>query len=75
MKTLVFLSLAIGLGAIGSSIPVGGALARQTLDVVALRHRSVEQVIGVLRQLLEPGGVIGSSQERRVWVKVEELQR
>ena len=45
MKTLVFLSLAIGLAAIGSNIPVGDALAQRTLEVVPLRHRSVEQVI------------------------------
>ena len=58
MKTLVFLSLAVGLAAIGSSVPVGDALAQQTLEIVPLRHRSVEQVIPVLRPLLEPGGVI-----------------
>lgn len=58
MKTLAYLSLALGLGAIGSSVPLGDAHAQQTLEVVPLRHRSVEQVIPVLRPLLEPGGAI-----------------
>ncbi len=37
-------------------VPV--ALAQGTLEVISLRHRTAEQVIPVLRPLLEPGGVL-----------------
>jgi len=66
------------------------ALAQGTLEVIPLRHRTVEQVLPVLRPLLEPGGAGGSSartesgilssrqgtavDERRIRVKVEELR-
>lgn len=33
-------------------------LAQGTLEVISLRHRTAEQVIPVLRPLLEPGGVL-----------------
>ena len=33
-------------------------LAQGTLEVIALRHRTVDQVIPVLRPLLEPGGAL-----------------
>ena len=35
-----------------------GAFAQGTLEVISLRHRTAEQVIPVLRPLLEPGGVL-----------------
>lgn len=34
------------------------ALAQQVLEVIALRHATVEQVLPALRPLLEPGGVL-----------------
>ena len=34
------------------------AFAQETLEVIPLRHRSVEHVIPVLRPLLEPGGAL-----------------
>jgi hypothetical protein len=34
------------------------ALAQGTLEVIALRHRTADQVIPVLRPLLEPGGAL-----------------
>ena len=34
------------------------ALAQGTLEVISLRHRTAEQVIPVLRPLLEPGGAL-----------------
>src|SRR5437762_952116 len=33
-------------------------LAQETLEVIALKHRSAEQVIPILRPLLEPGGAL-----------------
>jgi type II secretory pathway component GspD/PulD (secretin) len=58
MKRLVYFSLAIGLYAVGSSFSAGDALAQQALEIIPLRHRSADQVIPVLRPLLEPGGAI-----------------
>ena len=58
MRLLVHFFLAIGVAVAGSGAPVGDALAQQTLEIIALRHRSVDQVIPVLRPLLEPGGVV-----------------
>ena len=55
-------------------------LAQGTLEVIPLRHRTVEQVLTVLRPLLEPGGAMsGQSNQltvraRRIWVRVEELR-
>ena len=37
---------------------VPAAFAQGTLEVISLRHRTAEQVIPVLRPLLEPGGVL-----------------
>ncbi len=53
------------------------AFAQGTLEVISLRHRTADQVIPVLRPLLEPGGILSSGDgtvagERRIWVKVEE---
>jgi type II secretory pathway component GspD/PulD (secretin) len=36
----------------------GAALAQGTLEVIPLRHRTVEQVLPVLQPLLEPGGAL-----------------
>jgi hypothetical protein len=36
----------------------GPAVAQDTLEVIALRHRTVDQVLPVLRPLLEPGGAL-----------------
>jgi type II secretory pathway component GspD/PulD (secretin) len=40
------------------SLFVSVAFAQGTLEVISLRHRTVDQVIPVLRPLLEPGGVL-----------------
>ncbi|HEX6266202.1 MAG TPA: secretin N-terminal domain-containing protein, partial [Burkholderiales bacterium] len=34
------------------------AVAQQALEIIPLRHRTVEQVLPVLRPLLEPGGTL-----------------
>jgi hypothetical protein len=34
------------------------ALAQQALEIIALKHRTVEQVLPVLRPLLDPGGTL-----------------
>ena len=39
-------------------IVAASAVAQGTLEVISLRHRTAEQVIPVLRPLLEPGGVL-----------------
>ena len=48
-------------------------------EVISLRHRTAEQVIPVLRPLLEPGGALSGQYNqlignRAIWVKVEELR-
>jgi len=44
------------------------ALAQGSLEVIGLKHRSAEQVIPVLRPLLEPGGVL-SGQNYQLFVR------
>ena len=39
-------------------LAAGSALAQGALEVIPLRHRTAEQVIPVLRPLLEPGGAL-----------------
>ena len=48
MKRLLLLLLAFA----------GPAFAQGTLEVIPLRHRTAEQVIPILRPLLEPGGAL-----------------
>jgi hypothetical protein len=38
-----------------------GAPAQQALEIISLRHRTVEQVLPVLQPLLEPGATLGGS--------------
>jgi type II secretory pathway component GspD/PulD (secretin) len=45
-----------------------GAFAQSTLEVISLRHRTADQVIPVLRPLLEPGGVL-SGQFSQLFVR------
>lgn len=57
---------------------------RAEAEIYTLRHRTVEQVLPVLRPLVEAGGAQGSGvvstvdvhreEIRRVWVKVDELR-
>ena len=42
----------------GLALLAAGALAQGTLEIIPLRHRTVEQVLPVLRPLLEPGGTL-----------------
>ncbi|MBI3373999.1 MAG: hypothetical protein HY017_19915 [Betaproteobacteria bacterium] len=58
MKKNFFLSFALSLGVVGLVCVGVEALAQQTLEIVPLRNRPAEQVIPVLRPLLEEGGVI-----------------
>ena len=58
MKKNLLLQFAFSLSAAGSLCPCAEALAQQTLEIVPLRNRPAEQVIPVLRPLLEEGGVI-----------------
>ena len=39
----------------------GASLAQGAIEVISLRHRTAEQVIPVLRPLLEPGGASTSA--------------
>jgi len=41
-------------------------LAQGTLEVIPLRHRTVEQVLPVLRPLLEPGGVMSGQSNQLI---------
>lgn len=41
-------------------------LAQDTLQVIPLRHRTVEQVLPVLRPLLEPGGVMSGQSNQLI---------
>jgi type II secretory pathway component GspD/PulD (secretin) len=50
------LVLAAALGLAG-----GGAIAQQALEIIALRHRTVEQVLPALQPLVEPGGTLSGS--------------
>jgi type II secretory pathway component GspD/PulD (secretin) len=39
----------------------GAALAQQALEIIPLRHRTVEQVLPSLQPLVEPGGTLSGS--------------
>jgi hypothetical protein len=56
LPTLVRLGLAALLGAL-----IHAALAQQALEIIPLRHRTVEQVLPALQPLLEPGGTLSGS--------------
>jgi type II secretory pathway component GspD/PulD (secretin) len=43
------------------SCAAGALRAQQALEIIPLRHRTVEQVLPVLRPLLEPGGTLSGS--------------
>jgi type II secretory pathway component GspD/PulD (secretin) len=45
---------------------VPAAYAQGTLEVISLRHRTAEQVIPVLRPLLEPGGALSGQYNRLI---------
>lgn len=42
------------------------AVAQQEMEIVPLRHRPVEQVLPILRPLLEPGGVLSGMNDRLI---------
>ncbi len=48
----------IRFAAVALAIAASGAAAQGTLEIIPLRHRTVEQVLPVLRPLLEPGGTL-----------------
>jgi hypothetical protein len=43
------------------SCPVCVTLAQQALEIIPLKHRTVDQVLPVLQPLLEPGGTLSGS--------------
>jgi type II secretory pathway component GspD/PulD (secretin) len=47
---------------------VHAALAQETLEIIPLRHRSVEEVLPVLRPLLEPGAAL-SGQKGQLFLR------
>jgi hypothetical protein len=60
-------------------LATGAVLAQGTLEVIPLRHATVEQVLPALRPLLEPGGVL-TGQRNQLIVRtsprnLEELRR
>lgn len=58
-SNLVRLVLAAALACAGSS-----AAAQQALEIIPLRHRTVEQVLPVLQPLVEPGGTLSGSRSQ-----------
>jgi type II secretory pathway component GspD/PulD (secretin) len=50
------------------SLLAGSALAQGTLEIISLRHRTAEQVLPVLRPLLEPGAAL-SGQSNQLFVR------
>lgn len=55
-RTLVRLVLAAFLG-----LPLRAPVAQQALEIIPLRHRTVEQVLPTLQPLLEPGATLSGS--------------
>ena len=80
---LIRSAVAVALLALGTSVG-----AQNSLEIITLRHRTAEQVMPVLRPLLEPGATLGGSgnqlivttsaayrsELQRAWLKVEELK-
>jgi hypothetical protein len=56
LRTLVHLGLAALLGGL-----MHAGFAQQPLEIIPLRHRTVEQVLPALQPLLEPGGTLSGS--------------
>jgi hypothetical protein len=58
MKRLILLGLLAGtaLATVASTL-----LAQNALEIISLRHRTVEQVLPVLQPLVEPGGTLSGS--------------
>jgi hypothetical protein len=46
----------------------GGAVHAQSLEVIELQHRTAEEVMPILRQLLEPGGAL-TGQDYKLFVR------
>jgi hypothetical protein len=53
-------SLAAWMTAAALALAAAGTCAQGSLEIIPLRHRTPEQVLPVLRPLLEPGGVLTS---------------
>jgi hypothetical protein len=47
--------------AAAATLACGALFAQQALEIIALRHRTVEQVLPVLQPLLEPGATLSGS--------------
>lgn len=54
-------SVAARITAAALALAAAGASAQGSLEIIPLRHRTPEQVLPVLRPLLEPGGVLSAS--------------
>jgi len=54
MRTTFAACICVTAAALGAA----GACAQGSLEIIPLRHRTLEQVLPVLRPLLEPGGVL-----------------
>ena len=48
------------------ALACGPAFAQNTLEVIPLRHRTVDQVLPVLRPLLEPGGALSGQSNQLI---------
>ena len=47
--------------AVAAACLAGAAFAQQALEIIPLRHRTVEQVLPVLQPLVEPGGTLSGN--------------
>jgi len=76
MNRSTLIRFALGLALVSASIAAG---AQNSLQIIPLRHRTVDQVLPLLQPLVEPGGTI-SGQSNQLFVRTSpanlaELQR
>jgi hypothetical protein len=69
-------SLAVYLSAAVAALSAAAACAQGSLEIIPLRHRTVQQVLPVLRPLLAPGGVLtGRSNQLIVRTNAQNLEQ
>jgi hypothetical protein len=78
-KPLIRSALGVAVASLASMMVLTGATGQNMLEILALRHRTVDQVLPDLRPLLEPGGAL-TGQGNQLIVRtspanLEELKR
>jgi hypothetical protein len=69
-------SFAIYVSAVAAALGAAGACAQGSLEIIPLRHRTVQQVLPALRPLLDPGGVLtGRSNQLIVRTSAQNLEQ